>query len=566
MTLAAALFGLYIVVAYASITWSHAKGLAWDGANLTLLYLILYVIGAALPWRRVTAAAVLVVYGLFAVGVGVVELTRAAAAHDPTTSFQLGRFAAPFGYQNAACAWYLIAAWPLLLVRSPRRPGGRASGRHERTLRVTGVGAAVSEPGSLVAAPITGAAISRSCPVGRGRCCSPSGRSPHGGHPQRNPRRLSRNQEAAPGSFTPSLTPGTPSCSPPRGCGLQVPQSPFVDARIDAPKARRAGRFVVLGGCAVAVVGARRGAGSHVSSSGTAGPARVAGFQGRRNRRPRRRTSPMGSGGTGTTSGGSPSTSSRPSRSSGSASTTSRPTTSASGAARRSPCIRTASSCACCHKPGSSAALSSSAFLGALVASLRRYYRLPLSKQAVAGTALTMAAYWFVHGSVDWFWEIPALGGVAFLCLGIATSLATPHAAAVRASRSVRNALGAVIAAVALAVVVGYALPWLAAEETVRAATTWRRGPSWRVRTAANRVALNPLSDEPQVVEGAIASRLKDLPRMRSAFTKRAEARPARLVRAPRVGRRRIGPGPPSRRVDRARGRPAARPARAGDR
>jgi tetratricopeptide (TPR) repeat protein len=158
------------------------------------------------------------------------------------------------------------------------------------------------------------------------------------------------------------------------------------------------------------------------------------------------------------------------------------------------------------------------AFLGALAAALRRLYRISVSKQAVAGTALTMAAYWFVHGSVDWFWEIPALGGVAFLCLGIATSLATPHAAASKTSRAARNVLAAATAAVAVTVGVGYALPWLAAEETDRAATTWRQDPHGayaRLQTAAR---LNPLSDEPQVVEGAIASRLRDLERMRSAF------------------------------------------------
>jgi hypothetical protein len=83
LTAAAGLFAAYVAVAYASITWSHAKGLAWDGANLSLLYLIVFVTSAALPWRRATAAALLAAYGLFAAGVGVVELVRAAGAHDP---------------------------------------------------------------------------------------------------------------------------------------------------------------------------------------------------------------------------------------------------------------------------------------------------------------------------------------------------------------------------------------------------------------------------------------------------------------------------------------------------
>ena len=33
-------------------------------------------------------------------------------------------------------------------------------------------------------------------------------------------------------------------------------------------------------------------------------------------------------------------------------------------------------------------------------------------------------AYWAVHGSVDWFWELPALAAPAFAWLGLAGGLA----------------------------------------------------------------------------------------------------------------------------------------------
>ena len=33
-------------------------------------------------------------------------------------------------------------------------------------------------------------------------------------------------------------------------------------------------------------------------------------------------------------------------------------------------------------------------------------------------------AYWVVHGSVDWLWEYPGLGGPAFALLGVAVALA----------------------------------------------------------------------------------------------------------------------------------------------
>jgi hypothetical protein len=157
-------------------------------------------------------------------------------------------------------------------------------------------------------------------------------------------------------------------------------------------------------------------------------------------------------------------------------------------------------------------------FLGALVVTLRRLYQLPRSKQAVAGTALAMAVYWFVHGSIDWFWEIPALGGAAFWCLGLAASLTVGPSAGVRTPRQRRHLLTAGLATTAAGVAVAFALPWLAAEETLRAATSWREDPQGAYARLDTASRLNPLSDEPKVVEGAIASRLHDRARMRSAF------------------------------------------------
>ena len=95
LTAAAALFAAYVLVAYASITWSHAKGLAWDGANLTLLYLIALrhlrrrCRGGASQPRHCSPRT-----GSSPRASASSSLTRAASAHDPTSYFQLGRFAA----------------------------------------------------------------------------------------------------------------------------------------------------------------------------------------------------------------------------------------------------------------------------------------------------------------------------------------------------------------------------------------------------------------------------------------------------------------------------------------
>jgi O-Antigen ligase len=49
----------------------------------------------------------------------------------------------------------------------------------------------------------------------------------------------------------------------------------------------------------------------------------------------------------------------------------------------------------------------------------------PLAR-AVAAGALAGFAYWVVHGSVDWFWEIAGLGAPAFAMLGLACAVARP--------------------------------------------------------------------------------------------------------------------------------------------
>ena len=213
----------------------------------------------------------------------------------------------------------------------------------------------------------------------------------------------------------------------------------------------------------------------------------------------------------------------------------------ASGAARRSPSIRTASSCACSRRPGSSAPSSSSASWGARrVAS--PLYRLPVSKQAVAGTALTMAVYWFVHGSVDWFWEIPALGGVAFMCLGIATSLTCRAAAAVRISAAAcatlldRRPRGRRSGCRRRAT----RCRGSPRRRRVRAATSWRQDPRRRYARLRHRGAAEP------ALRRAEGRRRRDRqspqrPRADAVGVHRGvEARSTRLVRAPRAGRRRL--------------------------
>src|SRR5439155_12553023 len=92
--------------------WSDAQGTAWDGANRTFLYAIVYTLFALVPWRRASVGPLLISFAVAVAAIGVVELARAAYGGDPSRFFIFGRLAAPAGYPNAACALYVFAAWP----------------------------------------------------------------------------------------------------------------------------------------------------------------------------------------------------------------------------------------------------------------------------------------------------------------------------------------------------------------------------------------------------------------------------------------------------------------------
>jgi tetratricopeptide (TPR) repeat protein len=164
--------------------------------------------------------------------------------------------------------------------------------------------------------------------------------------------------------------------------------------------------------------------------------------------------------------------------------------------------------------------------------------------RTVAGAALAGFAYWVVHGSFDWFWEFAGLGAPAFALLGLVCALAPPRAGAAkpqggreravveeaaaagelaagtrRRPRAVRRrialALGLLMALAAAASLVA---PWLSQLEVQSAARVWsgaRETAYARLRAAAR---LNPLSDEAELVAGSIALRYGELTRADREF------------------------------------------------
>ena len=158
------------------------------------------------------------------------------------------------------------------------------------------------------------------------------------------------------------------------------------------------------------------------------------------------------------------------------------------------------------------AALLFTALGAALLAAWRALRLRSGPAQAAAAGALATFVYWFVHGSVDWFWELPALGIGAFAMLGLAAGLAPRRPALRPAERSRPLAWAwpwkAVVLAGALIVGLNLAGPWLAERYTDQALGLWRDDPEKAFDKLDRSRALNPLSAVPDTAGGSIAIQL----------------------------------------------------------
>ena len=162
-------------------------------------------------------------------------------------------------------------------------------------------------------------------------------------------------------------------------------------------------------------------------------------------------------------------------------------------------------------------------------ATLRARRRAPPAAAAAAAGASTVFMYWVVHGSVDWFWELPALGCAAFAMLGIAAALAPRRPIGPESSRrgsAGRTAmkLAAVVAFAAAALAL--ALPWLAELRVNRAIAIYRDSPVAAYEELERARGLNPLSSRADLVLATVALERDDFARARMAFGRALDRNP----------------------------------------
>jgi hypothetical protein len=115
----------YTALSFLSILWAAVPGDAWEGANRTLLYLLVFALFACWRQRGASAALLLAVWTLAMVGLAAFVALHVNAASSASLQRLLpfGRLMYPSGYANANAAQWLMAFWPaLLLSRSARLP------------------------------------------------------------------------------------------------------------------------------------------------------------------------------------------------------------------------------------------------------------------------------------------------------------------------------------------------------------------------------------------------------------------------------------------------------------
>jgi tetratricopeptide (TPR) repeat protein len=139
---------------------------------------------------------------------------------------------------------------------------------------------------------------------------------------------------------------------------------------------------------------------------------------------------------------------------------------------------------------------------------------------ALTATALLPLVVWLIYGSVDWFWEVPALSGPALGFLGMAAALSarspaaeeTPEPAAEVSTRPAgRTAIargriaGALGVLILLAAVVVLGFPYLSVRETSIGSDLGQTDPAKALHALSTAADLDPLSATPGRLAGYIA-------------------------------------------------------------
>lgn len=527
----AALTG-YTAWSYLTIAWAGVKSDAWDGANLTFVYLCVYALFALRPMRPVAATVLMGVYALAVAGVGVVEFVHATTSADPLRSFIAGRIATPIAYPNANCALFISAAWPAFYLSSRRQTPALLRGVFLAAVGVLAELALMAQSrGSLVAVPI---ALVLYFVLVNGRLRSALWLGPVVVAVALSTRPvLEVYQGVVSGTAmrhtlldARSAMLWTAVALAVVGVGLGL-----ADRVVTVPR-----RLAIAFGATLVAV---------ALSAGAFGSAELVERYGN----PIHRASDWWTrfkGGSYLYEAGTPHLVS------GLGSGRYDIWRVAADTFREHPVagigvnnfavdyLRERTKLEDPLYPHSvelrtlvQTGLVGSALLLTFVAAalatcaLARSSRSPVARSAV-GASLVVFGYWAIHGSIDWFWEIPALAAPAFAFLGVATAIDDRAAPSPDGHEPIlRRPLAVGLATLALVPAASLVLPLLSAAEVDAAVRGWRAdAPRAFSRLDAAR-SLDPLSDGPDVYAAVIAAQIGDQKRQRAALERAARRNPS---------------------------------------
>lgn len=508
-----------------SIAWASDQGIAWDGANRTFVYFLVYALFAALPWRRESIPFLLCGFSVAVLAIGIIDLARAAG--DPPPFFIFGRFSAPAGYPNAACALYVLAFWPLAYM----------AGRREVPILLRGTllagATALAElallpqsRGSLFAVPVAVVVYLLVVP-GRLRAAAALATVAVAVFVSRGPlldllERVRAGQNPT-GAVHSVLTTMAISA----GAVLAFwTVFAAIDRRLELD--RRVVRAANL--AAIGLAAAALAVGAIVVVTADPGPGERLGNSWRSFKAgyPTQTTGTHFSLGLGSNRYDFWRVALLEFRGHPFAGVGVDNFAEGYVLDRRSgeePLYAHSLELGVLGQTGIVGAILFAGFVVAAgAAAVRGVGRRSDLAGGAAWAGVVAALYVAIHGSGDWLWEFPALAAPSLAWLGLAASRPPPVTNGPRLHRLVPVALGVA----ALAVAASFVFPWVAELDARRAVGLWQQHPQRAFAELDRARSLNPLSTRADILAGAIASRVNDLPRMRLAF-QQALGRDSRL-------------------------------------
>jgi tetratricopeptide (TPR) repeat protein len=538
--IALACLAAYTALSFLSILWAAVPGEAWEGANRTLLYLLVFALFACWRQRGQPAALLLVAWTLAMAGLALFTALHADGATGAALQRLLpgGRLVDPTGYPNANAAQWLMAAWPaVLLARSERLPWPLRGLLAGAAVLLAGVALLSQSRGSLYATPVVLVLVFALIP---GRIRSFALLAPvAAGIAAAAPTVLRVGNHLRGGSVVPAtlhsaitailVSAAAVALAVALGAAVESRRS-FSSTAVSRLRAGIAVAAVVT--LLVAVAGGLAAAGNPVTRIRHSWDSFKGGYS--TNTSESRLVSGLGSNRYDFYRVALDEFRAHPVLGIGADNFQQQYL--ARGHSSETPRYPHSVELRTLAQTGLiGALLAVVGIAAALIAAAGALRSSDALARAVAAAALTGFAYWAVHSSFDWFWEFAGLGAPALALLGLAGSLAPARRTAVgppsgavsepagRARLAGRRARLAVLLAGGLAALAGalsLAAPWLSQLEVQEAARIWTTAPATAYARLDEAAQLNPLSDEPYLIAGSIALRYGDLPRADRDFVR----------------------------------------------